>query len=198
MKAIDVNQKVAGQSQERGATPLIYCCVEADLQGAQPADCWLQRLLAGLGLRMLDPALSHATDVCETASAKYQYLCLSLGCAFRARRRLHRPQVLEGPYQHQREASPPFCTWCRVQASTQLHLQHAHGSSFYSQTASRQHTSAASAPAPPMHTHSSDPSAISAQVGQTKEREPKNEEALDPAARERLYNETEKILAQYM
>lgn len=34
-------------------------------------------------------------------------------------------------------------------------------------------------------------------VGMTKDRDPKNKEAMDPAARERLYNETEKILQQY-
>ncbi len=33
VKAIDINQKVAGQSQERGTTPLLYCCTADDLQG---------------------------------------------------------------------------------------------------------------------------------------------------------------------
>ena len=33
VKAIDINQKVAGQSQERGTTPLLYCCTSDELQG---------------------------------------------------------------------------------------------------------------------------------------------------------------------
>ncbi|KAK9861824.1 hypothetical protein WJX84_007134 [Apatococcus fuscideae] len=33
VKAIDINQKLAGQSQERGAIPLLYCCTAPDLQG---------------------------------------------------------------------------------------------------------------------------------------------------------------------
>ena len=33
VKAIDINQKVAGQSQERGAIPLLYCCTAEELEG---------------------------------------------------------------------------------------------------------------------------------------------------------------------
>ena len=36
VKAIDINQKLAGQSQERGAIPLVYCCTAPDLQGGMP------------------------------------------------------------------------------------------------------------------------------------------------------------------
>lgn len=33
VKAIDINQKLAGQSQERGSIPLLYCCTAPELQG---------------------------------------------------------------------------------------------------------------------------------------------------------------------
>ena len=33
VKAIDINQKLAGQSQERGAIPLLYCCTAEELEG---------------------------------------------------------------------------------------------------------------------------------------------------------------------
>lgn len=35
VKGIDINQKVAGQSQERGAIPLLYCCTASELEGEQ-------------------------------------------------------------------------------------------------------------------------------------------------------------------
>lgn len=41
VKAIDVNQKVAGMGQERGATPLIYSCVADELQGTLRGLIWL-------------------------------------------------------------------------------------------------------------------------------------------------------------
>lgn len=33
VKAIDINQKLAGQSQERGSIPLLYSCTAPELQG---------------------------------------------------------------------------------------------------------------------------------------------------------------------
>ena len=46
VKAIDINQKVAGMSQERGAIPLLYCCTADDLEGEHapvlPCACSLQ------------------------------------------------------------------------------------------------------------------------------------------------------------
>ena len=41
------------------------------------------------------------------------------------------------------------------------------------------------------------PGPVNFNVGMTKDRNPKNKEAMDASARKRLYNETEKILQPY-
>ena len=80
VKAIDVNQKVAGMSQERGATPLIYCCVEPSLQGA-PLSASRGRAARGHAA----PAVAMHAAGMAAVPARTQLPRLSLLCTFAER-----------------------------------------------------------------------------------------------------------------